>query len=246
MNTTSDASMTIADLLRRRRSVRDFRPDPVSADLLAKVLADANLAPSWSNTQPYRIAIAQGALRDRLAMELTSRYDTASRALAGGMLGKARAFITREGLPDGDFKVHFKYPEELLPARRATGFGLYKLLGIGRDNHAARNAQMRRNFDFFGAPVALFLFVHEGLHEFAVLDAGIFLQSLMLSAEANGLGTCAQGALATWAGPVRDVFVVPPNYKLICGLSIGFASAAAVNQYNPGRATVESLTLRQR
>lgn len=238
--------MTLADLLRSRRSVRDFRPDPIPAALLDQVLADAHWSPSWSNTQPYRIAIAQGALRDRLAAELTARYDAGSRALAGGLLGKARALVTREGLPDGDFKVHFKYPEDLLPARRATGFGLYKLLGIDRHDHAARDAQMRRNFDFFGAPVAIFLFVHEGLHEYAVLDAGIYLQSLMLSAQANGLGTCAQGALATWAGPVRDAFEIPPQYKLICGVSIGFASAATVNEYNPGRAPVESLVLRER
>ncbi len=245
MNSPGDASTMLAALLRQRRSVRDFLPDPVPADLLAKVLADANWAPSWSNTQPYRIAIAQGTLRDRLATALAARYDAGSRALAGGMLGKARAFLTREGLPDGDFKVHFKYPDELLPARRATGFGLYKLLGIDRHDHAARDAQMRRNFEFFGAPVAIFLFVHEGLHEYAVLDAGIFLQSLMLSAQANGLGTCAQGALATWAGPVRDAFAVPPQYRLICGVSLGYASAAAVNQYNPGRADIDTLLLRE-
>lgn len=236
----------LSELLRSRRSVRDFRPDAIPAGVLDAILADANWAPSWSNTQPYRIAIASGELKDRLARELTARYDAGARALAGGTLGKLKAFLTRDGLPDGDFKVHFDYPAELLPRRRATGFGLYELLGIDRKDHAARNAQMRRNFEFFGAPTAIFIFVHRGLHEYAVFDAGIFLQSLMLSAEAHGLATCAQGALATWAGPVKAAFDVPQDYKLICGLSLGYSSDHAVNGFNPGRGEVRELLIAAR
>jgi nitroreductase len=117
-------------------------------------------------------------------------------------------------------------------------------LGIGRKDHAAREAQMRKNFEFFGAPTAIFMFVHSGLREFSVLDAGIFLQTLMLSAHAHGLGTCAQGALATWAGPVRAAFQIPPNHKLICGVSIGYPSAHPVNQYDPGRGAPADLILK--
>ena len=242
----TSSSASLPELLRVRRSVRDFRPDAIPAALLDAVLADANWAPSWSNTQPYRVAIASSELRDRLAGELTTRYDAGVRALARGALGKLKAFLTREGLPDGDFKVNFEYPADLVARRRATGFGLYKLLGIDRKDHAARNVQMRRNFEFFGAPTVMFIFVHQGLREFAVLDAGIFLQSLMLSAESRGLATCAQGALATWAGPVKAAFEVPENYKLICGLAIGYASDHPVNQFNPERGAVEELLIAPR
>ena len=122
---------------------------------------------------------------------------------------KLAALVTRKGLPDGDFKVHFEYPADLISRRRATGFGLYKLLGIDRNDLAARNAQMRKNFTFFGAPTAIFIFVHRDLHEYAVLAAGIFLQSLMLSAEARGLATCAQGALATYADRCEQPSMCP-------------------------------------
>ena len=237
---------SLPELLRARRSVRDFRPDAIPGEVLDAVLADAIWAPSWSNTQPYRVAIASGELKDHLARELTACYDAGARALSGGAIGKLKAFLTRDGLPDGDFNVHFEYPPDLLPRRRATGFGLYKLLGIDRNDYAARNAQMRRNFEFFGAPTAIFIFVHRGLHEYAVLDAGIFLQSLMLSAEARGLATCAQGALATWSGPVKAAFDVPKDYKLICGLAIGYASDHPVNRFNPGRGEVEDLLLAPR
>lgn len=66
----------------------------------------------------------------------------------------------------------------LQPRRRETGHGLYALLGIGRNDGAARDRQMRRNFEFFGAPTVIFLFAHKGLREFSVLDAGIYLQTV--------------------------------------------------------------------
>ena len=222
-------------LVRARRSIRSFLPDPVPQELLDAVLADANWAPSWSNTQPYRIAVAMGETRERIKEGLCESFESATKAQHGGFLGKLKLLVTRRGLPDGDFSTNFKYPDELQPRRVATGRGLYQLLGIGRNDIAARNRQIRRNFEFFGAPVAIFIFVHEGLREFSVLDAGVYLQTLMLSAHAHGLGTCAGGALATWAGPVRREFDVPGDYKLICGLSLGFMSPDPVNQYNPGR-----------
>ena len=235
---------SFSDLIRSRRSVRDFLPTPIPVTLLQSVLADANQSPSWSNTQPYRIAVASGAVRDRLAAQLTERFELGMKAQRQGWLGKLQ-LLTRQRhvLPDGDFETNFAYPEDLQPQRRATGHGLYELLGIGRKDHAARATQMRRNFEFFGAPTAIFIFVHRGLREFSVLDAGIYLQSLMLSAHAHGLGTCAQGALATWAGPVRQAFSVPMNYKLIGGISVGYASAHAINQYHPGRANAADILL---
>lgn len=234
MQSTTTAE-TFSHLLQTRRSVRDFLPTPIPQSVLDAVLADANEAPSWSNTQPYRLAIASGAVRDKLQIELASRFDKGMAAQRGGWLGKLKLLLTRDGLPDGDFVTNFEYPKDLQPRRRATGHGLYALLGIGRKDHAAREAQMRKNFEFFGAPTAIFVFVHSGLREFSVLDAGIMAQTLMLSAHAHGLGTCAQGALATWAGPVRAAFKVPPGYKLICGVSIGYPSTHAVNSFNPGR-----------
>ena len=238
---------SFSDLIRSRRSVRDFLPTPIPQTLLQSVLADANQSPSWSNTQPYRIAVASGPVRDRLAEQLTERFALGMQAQKKGWLGKLQLLTQqRHVLPDGDFVTSFAYPEDLQPQRRATGHGLYELLGIHRKDHAAREAQMRRNFEFFGAPTAIFVFVHGGLREFSVLDAGIYLQSLMLSAHAHGLGTCAQGALATWAGPVRQAFDVPTDYKLIAGLSMGYASEHAINHYNPGRANAGNFLLAER
>jgi nitroreductase len=236
----------LSALIRSRRSVRDFLPRPIPQEVLDAVLEDASWAPSWSNTQPYRVAVATGVLRDRLAAELCGLFDRGMAAQHGSALAKLKLLFTRKGLPDGDFSTQFSYPDDLQPRRRETGRGLYDMLGIGHQDRAARDRQMRRNFEFFGAPTALFLFAHRGLREFSVLDTGVYLQTLMLSAQAHGLATCAQGALATWAGPVREAFDIPAPYRLICGVSIGYASAHVVNGFNPGRAAATALRVEPR
>lgn len=48
----STAAQIFSNLVQTRRSVRDFLPTPIPQALLDAVLADANQAPSWSNTQP--------------------------------------------------------------------------------------------------------------------------------------------------------------------------------------------------
>lgn len=226
-----------------RRSIRDFRPDPVPPTVLDDVLTDALTAPSWSNTQPFRIGVASGDLRDRLSAALCSQYDRAMRLRRGGLLGRARLATSRLRMPPGDYRVPLEYPAELQERRRETGHGLYAVLGIDRDDRAARDRQMRRNFEFFGAPTALFVFTHEGLGEYSVLDAGAMLQTLMLAAHARGLGTCAQGALALWSGPVREAFVVPEHYRLICGVAIGYPSDAPVNAFAPRRRPLDEVLL---
>jgi nitroreductase len=239
---TSTAAETLSATIRVRRSTRSFKPDPIPAEVLSAILADADWSPSWSNTQPYRLAIASGDIRDKISNELCSRFDRAMLGQRAGLLGKLKLFLTPGALPDGDFKTNFEYPQDLQASRNATGRGLYETLGIERHDLASRHRQMRRNFEFFGAPTAIFVFVHGGLMEYSVLDAGIYIQTLMLSAQARGLATCAQGALATWRTPVEAHFDIPKQYKLLCGLSIGYADAERVNQFNPGRvATAERL-----
>lgn len=218
--------MNLEAALRERSSIRAFRSDPVDEATLDKVLDLALASPSWANTQPYRLALATGPLSEILRRELLE-------ASAGTM-------------PSAEHMMLFEYPPELQVRRRATGHGLYAALGIARDDHAGRDAQFRRNFAFFGAPAVAFLFVHEALGAYGVLDAGIFLQSLMLAATSHGLGTCAQASLASYPQIVRRHFDVPEGYKLLCGVAIGVAAEDPVNHFRPGRMSREDLGIEVR
>jgi nitroreductase len=226
-----------------RRTTRDFLDTPIPQELIDQLLKDGMAAPSWSNTRPYMIAIAQGEQRNRISKEFLSRWDAAQQALDKGLWGKIKLLITRYGLPDSDYKVFRPYPKELVPRQQKVGADLYGALGIARDDKKARRDQWGRNYEFFGAPVSLFVFAHSGLGEYAVSDASLFAQNLMLSAHARGLGTCAQGASALWAKPVRAEFKVPKKYKLLYGIALGYPSDHSVNSFQAERIDIENIKL---
>ncbi|MEY3335502.1 MAG: hypothetical protein RL566_425 [Actinomycetota bacterium] len=227
-----------------RRTTRDFLNKEVPDSLIDELLTDAMTAPSWSNTRPYLVGIAKGEKRDRISKELLSRWDAAGRALKGGLAGKVKLLFTRYGLPTSDYKVFRTYPKDLVPRQQKVGAELYGLLGIKRDDQEARQAQWARNYEFFGAPVELFIFTHSGLGEYSVSDAGLFMQNLMLGAHARGLGTCAQGAVALWADPIRKEFKIPKGYKLLCGIAVGYPSDDKVNGFRAERLPIEEIKLK--
>ena len=227
-----------------RRTTRDFLNKEVPDSLIDELLTDAMTAPSWSNTRPYLVGIAKGEKRDRISKELLSRWDAAGRALKGGLAGKVKLLFTRYGLPTSDYKVFRPYPKDLVPRQQKVGAELYGLLGIKRDDQEARQAQWARNYEFFGAPVELFIFTHSGLGEYSVSDAGLFMQNLMLGAHARGLGTCAQGAVALWADPIRKEFKIPKGYKLLCGIAVGYPSDDKVNGFRAERLPIEEIKLK--
>jgi len=236
--------MEFIDVLNARHSARAFTPDTIPEARLQRVLERAAAAPSWSNTQPYQIALAQGAELDALRSELSERFERLARLQRAPAWKKALAAVRRSSaLPDGDFRPVLKYPRDLQPRRVATGKGLYRHLGIGREDTQARHRQMAANFRFFEAPAALFIFAHKGLGVYSVLDAGIFLQTLMLAATDEGLASCAQGALGLWRSPLEQRFRIPPRYQLLCGVSLGFAADQPVNDFRPDKLPVSALMI---
>ena len=55
--------MDFQDLIRRRYSVRAYRPEPVSEEALARILEAGRLAPTAANRQPFRIVVLGSAGR---------------------------------------------------------------------------------------------------------------------------------------------------------------------------------------
>jgi nitroreductase len=239
-------SAKFSALLTSRRSTRDFLPKAVPPDVIDAILTDAMTAPSWSNTRPYMVAVATGEVRDRISAELQRRWAIAGPALRGSWWDKVLFFLKRDGLPTSDYQVWRPYPKDVQPRSQKIGRDLYAHIGVARGDKVGRDEQWARNFHMFGAPVAIFVFTNKGLPTYSVSDAGLFMQNLMLSAHARGLGTCAQGALAVWSDPVKAEFDVPKHYKLLCGIALGYPSKDTVNSFRAERLPIADITLTPR
>ena len=66
--------MTAKECILGRRSIRKFKPDPVSHELLAQIVETASYAPSWKHTQITRYIAVEGELKEKIAREGTSLY----------------------------------------------------------------------------------------------------------------------------------------------------------------------------
>lgn len=234
----------ISNFLASRRSTRDFLPTPVSQHIIDQILTDALTAPSWSNTRPFKIAVATGDVRDRISGEFLSRWSVLSRIMRKGLKNKLRLIYSRYGLPTSNRTIVKPYVAELKPRAQRVGKELYELFGVKRGDRDARDKQWGKNYSFFGAPVEMFIYIHKSLHVYAASDAGLMMENLMLSAHGHGLGTCAQGAVNIWDDVVRNEFDVPKDYRLLCGMAIGYPSDSPVNSFKAHRIGADEVLLK--
>src|SRR5437868_407802 len=196
--------MHIQEAVASRHSIRAFLPTPVDGEIIRRVLTQAARAPSGGNLQPWHIDVLAG---DALAT----------------LKARMRERLVEGGEPEPtDYDI---YP----PALRApwrdrrfqVGEAMYARLGIPREDKAARRRWFSRNFDFFGAPLALFCSVDRTMGPPQWSDLGMYLQTVMLLLRAEGLDSCAQECWAIYPATVAGAIALPPERMLFCGMSIG-------------------------
>ncbi|MBI5900209.1 MAG: nitroreductase [Rhodocyclales bacterium] len=194
-----------------RHAVRAFLPTPVARATVEDILAVARRAPSGTNLQPWRVHVLSGAARQDLVDAVCAAYDA----------------VEPGHEPEYDY-----YPAEFfepyLSRRRTIGFGLYGLLGIAKGDAARMHAQMRRNYEFFGAPVGLIFSIDRRMGRGGWLDYGTFLQNVMLAAGARGLDTCPQVAWLPYHTIIAGQLGFGAQEQLVCGMCLGHADPDAV------------------
>jgi nitroreductase len=147
-------------------------------------------------------------------------------------------------LPKGEGTDYTIYPDpldELYKARRfQVGELLYKAIEIPREDKPGRYRQYARNYQFFGAPVALF-FAREKVHGPAQwADIGGYLQTVALLARGHGLHTCPQQAWVSFNRTVRSFLKVPDHLMIYSGMALGYEdSEAPINRWRSPRAALE-------
>ena len=214
--------LSVSDAITGRRSIRAYLDKPVPRETLERVLRVAGRAPSGSNIQPWQVYVVQGAAKERLVTALMALQQ------AGAP-------------PEREYEYYpVAWREPYQARRRACGFGLYKTLGIGREDKARMAEQHGRNFEFFGAPVGLIFTIDRDMEKGSWLDYGMFVQSVMLAARGEGLETCPQAAFAYFAPTVQRELSIPAAQMVVCGMSIGYADPdAVVNAFVTDREPLE-------
>jgi nitroreductase len=213
----SAESMSLAEALRQRRSVRGYRPDPVPEAVLEEVFGLAQLAPSNCNIQPWKVFVASGAMRDELRRRMVEH------AMKGDPIQ-----------PDFEHLPNF---EGVYRKRQVEcAVELYNNMGIARDDREGRMRATLRNFELFDAPHVVFIGMERQFGVTVALDVGMYIQTLMLVMTSYGIGSCAQGSMRYYPQDVRDLFGEPDSTAILCGISFGYEDGSvAANRTRVGR-----------
>jgi len=218
--------VTVTETLLARSSCRAFLPIPVERGLVEEILNLAARAPSGGNLQPWRVDAVAGEALDEIRRRTRD-------SLAANPKGETME-LTIYPSP---------LPEPWRSRRFSSGEALYATLAIAREDKGARLAQFARNFDFFGAPTALFFSIPRLFDRPQWAHLGMFMQNVMLLAEERGLATCPQEAWAAVAGTVSAVLELPEDHLLYCGMAIGRPDPVhPVNALRTEREPVEGFT----
>lgn len=217
--------MNVYEAVRSRRSVRGFLGRPVPAAVLTRVLTAALRAPSGGNLQPWRVYLLSGSGLEDLKSRVRRRIAAGDR---------------------GDPLPVRPYPADLpaIYAQRLADMGerRYGAVGIARDDKDGRARVRAGNWECFGAPAALFCYLDERMPPPQWMDAGIFLQSVMLLLKVEGLDSCPQIAWAEYHRSVAEVIQPPGGHVLACGMSIGYADPQEPQPATPRAPLAEVVT----
>ncbi|TNE86335.1 MAG: nitroreductase [Deltaproteobacteria bacterium] len=189
-------------VVRARRSVRGFKPDPVPQEVLREALEMAQWAPSNCNVQPWRVTIASGEARDRLSKAMVDKFYSG-------------AFDP----PDHPVEIfHDEYRTWQVDCAKR----LYGEMGVERHDKEGRICAMARNYELFDAPHVAIVCMDKKFGVGTALTVGMWMQTFMLALTERGVDTCAMAAMRSYADTIRTTLDIPENHAVLCGIAIGY------------------------
>ena len=196
--------MNVSEAVAYRRSVRGFLDKPVDVALVKDIVERAARAATGGNLQPWHIDIVHGDAMAKLKAIMAEK-------------------IAARETEDTEYHI---YPPELAAPytdrRFEVGEMLYSAIGIAREDRKGRAIWFARNFQFFNAPVGLFLTLDRQMGPPQWGDCGMMLQNICLLLCEAGLDSCPQECWAVYPKTIGKFLGTPDNRILWTGMSIGY------------------------
>lgn len=189
--------------IKTRMSIRKFKTESVPSQTLHEIIDTAKWSPSYKNSQPWEIIVLSGAKKEALSKKLVELLKNGTEPCPDIPAPESWP-ETEKGRIDQLYKQRFE----------ASGIDL-------NDPKVISQAKMV-NFNFYGAPHAIYLFQDASLSQWSLFDLGLFAQSLMLTAHSKGLGTVPQAFVTDYAAEVKKFLEIPAHKRLVLGISIGY------------------------
>ena len=205
MTLSTASAPTFDEVVRGRRSIRGYKPDPVPKAVIREVIETAMRAPSSLNTQPWNFYVISGEPLDRI------RAGNTERNLAG--------------VPDSrEFRSHGAYDGAHRERQIDIAKQLFGAMGIERDNKDKRTDWVLRGFRQFDAPVSIVVTYDRSIHggDIGPFDCGAVTNALVNAAWSRGLG-CVINSQGIMQSPVvREHAGIAEDQVIMICVALGY------------------------
>jgi len=216
--------MDVLEAISSRKSIRGFKADPVSKEVLRSIIEIALRSPSAMNSQPWEFTIIAGEVLENIKKGNMAKLESGALPCPDHPM-QAFAGVYRQRQVD-------------------LAVQLFQLMGITREDRAKRGEWMKRGFRFFDAPAAIVLAVDRSIKPWwELFDLGAISQTICLAALQYGLGTCIEDQGVMFPDVIRQYTGIPENKRIIICIAVGYpASDFPANMLRSERVTVEDVT----
>lgn len=206
--------MDVLEAIKERRSIRSFKTDAVSRELIEELLGLTINAPSANNLQPWEFIVVSGEEKERLSRTLIKGYREKQIACGSGAV---------KPLPDVFRKRGVANTEMMREYVEKTGVSIEDFVNEGSCN-------------FYGAPTAVLICLDDCFSKNQLVDVGTAVSYLALAAHALGLSTCPVGLIVSYEDEAKELLNIPENKNLVMGIAVGYPDPEnPVTQYRSER-----------
>jgi len=192
--------MDLLKVIVERKTIRAFKPDPISKERIEEILRLAIHAPSAINLQPWEFIVVTGEEKERLGRRLIKAYREKKIACSPGNV---------KPLPKTYGKRGAKTLELMNPFFEEMGVSPDQFINEGSCN-------------FYGAPVAILICLDDSFPKARMVDIGLALGYLVLAAHEFGLATCPIGLIIAYEEEIKDLLNIPENKNVVIGVALGY------------------------
>ena len=214
--------MEISQAIRTRRSIRSFKPDPVSRKVLEEILETSKWAPSASNTQPWEFAILGGKVIEELKTRLIKKTEV------GWDISTLKFSNMNPDIPQPELPE--LYQQRAIQVR--AHIDAYQFPRGTENLEEKRAGYLLHSARFYGAPNAIILYTERAICPKAIFDIGIMTQTIALATLPYELGTCIAGMAVFWPEILREMLGIPESKLIVTAIAIGYPDyEARVNNF---------------
>jgi nitroreductase len=206
--------MDIIEVIKTRKSIRAFKPDPVKKEQVEEILNLVINAPSAINLQPWDFIIVMDEEKQRLSRRLLKAYKEKQISCSPGNVKPLSETFSKRGVES--FQLMNPYLEK-----------------IGQDFNRFVN---EGSCNFYGAPVAVIMCLDNAFSKARLVDVGIALGYFVLIAQNLGLSTCPIGLINAYEDDIKELLDIPENKDVVIGIALGYSDMEnPVNQFKTPR-----------